>query len=237
MARVVEVSNSKEEFEIFDQLQTLEPSGVDFSHLLPAQVSSIQETSSIPVAMVLQHKSKTSLLELLESHARGMVHEVAIQTRPPTLPTHSSQPNLTNKKRKQDQNGKDIVEEGEIIPSKELEPQKRAKVVKVAQTMSSSKGVIVERGHDRRLRVQTWNPPLMLDGAPLHLNSSIRDFQKGKAGYMANAMEQPLLLLQDMANLRSLKKHKMFLTLKRDLAMVSLILYYPCFFFFFFFLY
>ena len=76
----------------------------------------------------------------------------------------------------------------------------------------------------------------MLDGALLPLDSFIRDFQKGKVGYVANALEQPLLLPQDMADLRSLKKHKMFLTLKRDLAMVSLILYYPCFFFFFFYI-
>lgn len=40
---------------------------------------------------------------------------------------------------------------------------------------------------------------------------------------MANALEQPLLLPHDMANLRSLKKHKEFLTLKRDLAMVSVL--------------
>ena len=38
---------------------------------------------------------------------------------------------------------------------------------------------------------------------------------------MANALEQPLLLPQDMADLRTLKKHEVFLTLKRDLAMVN----------------
>ena len=53
MAKVVEVSDSKEEFDIFDQLQTPKPSGIDFSDLSPAQVSSIQETPSIPNAMVL----------------------------------------------------------------------------------------------------------------------------------------------------------------------------------------
>lgn len=46
---------------------------------------------------------------------------------------------------------------------------------------------------------------------------------------MANTLEQPILLHQDMADLRTLKKHEVFLTLKRDLAMVSL-----CFFFFLF---
>ena len=63
--------------------------------------------------MVLQCKSKTSLFELFESYAGGMVPEVAIQTRPPTLlPVHSSQPDLVNKKRKQNWKDKDIVEEG-----------------------------------------------------------------------------------------------------------------------------
>ena len=38
---------------------------------------------------------------------------------------------------------------------------------------------------------------------------------------MANSLEQALLLPQDMADLRSLKKHEVFLTLKRDLAMVD----------------
>ena len=106
--------------------------------------------------MVLQRKSKTSLLELLESHVGGTVLEVAIQTRPPTpLPAHCSQPNPADNKRKRDRKGKDIVEEGDVIPSKELEPQKSAKVVKVAQTRSLSEGAIVERGHDRCPRVQT----------------------------------------------------------------------------------
>ena len=62
---------------------------------------------------------------------------------------------------------------------------------------------------------------LKLDGALLPLDSSIRDFQKGKAGYVANALEQPLLLPQDMVDLKTLKKHEIFLILKKDLAMVN----------------
>ena len=77
-AKVVEVSDSEEEFEVFDQLQAPKPSDVDFSHLPSAQVSSIQETLSVPDTMVLQRKSKISLLELFEFHAGGSVPEVAI---------------------------------------------------------------------------------------------------------------------------------------------------------------
>jgi len=58
------------------------------------------------------------------------------------------------------------------------------------------------------------------------MDSFIRDFQQGKAGYVANALEQPLLLLDDMANLQTMKKHEVFLTLKRDLALVSVFTYF-----------
>ena len=40
---------------------------------------------------------------------------------------------------------------------------------------------------------------------------------------MADVMEQALLLLRDFADLRSMRKHKVFLTLKRDPALVSLL--------------
>ena len=55
-----------------------------------------------------------------------------------------------------------------------------------------------------------------VDGAPLLEDASIRDFQRGTIGYVADAVEQSLLLPKDMADLRSMK---------RDLAMVSLFLY------------
>ena len=61
----------------------------------------------------------------------------------------------------------------------------------------------------------------MLDGSPLPANSSIRNFQQGKAGYVADVVEQALLLLDDMAHLRTIRKHEVFLSLKKDLAMVS----------------
>ena len=38
---------------------------------------------------------------------------------------------------------------------------------------------------------------------------------------MANAIEQALLLPRDMADLKSMRKHEVFLSLKRDLTLVS----------------
>lgn len=69
------------------------------------------------------------------------------------------------------------------------------------------------------IRRLSWTKPLLMD-------SSIRDFQQGKSSYMANALENPLLLPQDMVDLRTIKKHEVFLTLKRDVAMVRASTYY-----------
>ena len=122
--------------------------------------------------------------------------------------------------------GKKVSEEDEVVPSKELEPQKGAKITKGAQRKTSVEGKGAEVVAEHRPSVPTWNPPLELDGVPLPLDSSIRDFQKGKADYVANTLKQPLLLPQDMADLRTLKKHEVFLTLKRDLAMVCTLVYF-----------
>ena len=61
----------------------------------------------------------------------------------------------------------------------------------------------------------------MLNGAPLLADASIRNFQQGRVGYVADAVEQALLLPEDMDDLRSMRKHKVFLSLKRDLSLVS----------------
>ena len=72
-------------------------------------------------------------------------------------------------------------------------------------------------------------PTLVLDGAPLPMDPSFRNIQQGKASYVADAVEQALLLPEDMADLRSLRKRKVFLSLKRDLTMVNLLstLFFP----------
>ena len=51
---------------------------------------------------------------------------------------------------------------------------------------------------------------------------------------MADAVEQVLLLPKDMADLRSIRKHKVFLSLKKDLALVGFLNSLSLFLFFFF---
>ena len=74
---------------------------------------------------------------------------------------------------------------------------------------------------DVRITQRTWSPRLKVDGTPIPWNASVREFQKGRAGYIARALEQPLLLPKDMEAYRHFKKNDLFLSLKRDLAMVS----------------
>ena len=73
---------------------------------------------------------------------------------------------------------------------------------------------------------RTWSPVLEVDGAPIAMDASLRHFCGGHAGRMADALLQPLLLPQDMAAYRSFNHPDLFLSLKRDLAMVSNFVYF-----------
>lgn len=71
--------------------------------------------------MVLQCKPKASLLELFKSHAGGSAPDVAVQTQAPTPPSdHTSSPPFrqVDKKRKRNNKGKNVFEQGKIVPIK-----------------------------------------------------------------------------------------------------------------------
>ena len=125
MVKIIKVTDSEEEFEVFDQLDLTESPSTTSRFLPSAQISADQETADIPKAMVLQRRKDTNLLKLLESHAGGSTPEVAIQPRPPTpLPTHTFPSEQPEKKRKRDRKGKEITEEGEVVPSKDYQENK-----------------------------------------------------------------------------------------------------------------
>jgi len=60
-----------------------------------------------------------------------------------------------------------------------------------------------------------------VDGTPIPWNASVREFQRGRAGYIVEALEQPLLLPKDMEAYRRFTQNDLILSLKRDLAMVN----------------
>ena len=60
-----------------------------------------------------------------------------------------------------------------------------------------------------------------MDGAAIPYDVSIWDTSRGHANYLAQALQQPLLLPRDMESIRRTKQLDLFMSLKRDLAMVN----------------
>ena len=72
-----------------------------------------------------------------------------------------------------------------------------------------------------RRRQRTWAPMIEMDGAPIPYDSKIKESSQGHSMYLVQALEQPLLLPKDMDALRQKRQPDLFISLKRDLAMVS----------------
>ena len=72
-----------------------------------------------------------------------------------------------------------------------------------------------------RSPTRTWSPKLEVDDVPIAYDATFRHYREGHAGLVAEALEQPLLLPKDMEAYRNFNHPELFLSLKRDLAMVS----------------
>ena len=72
-----------------------------------------------------------------------------------------------------------------------------------------------------RCPTRTWSPKLEVDGVPIAWDASLRHYRRAHVGHVVEALEQPLLLPKDMEAYRNFNHPKLFLSLKRDLAMVS----------------
>ena len=133
---------------------------------------------------------KKGLHELLK--ARGSVPKDASGPQPP-LPLPPFPPPPVNpfaptnlKKRKKE---KEVAEEGELVPQKERVPLKQQKMAKGTGRVS-----LVESKEDRSaaevyLQNPVWEPWLELNGVVIPWNSTIREFQRGNAHYLAEALK------------------------------------------------
>ena len=72
-----------------------------------------------------------------------------------------------------------------------------------------------------RRPTRIWSPKLEVDGVPIAWDASLRHYRGGHVGHVVEALEQPLLLPKDMEAYRNFNHSELFLSLKRDLAMVS----------------
>ena len=74
-----------------------------------------------------------------------------------------------------------------------------------------------------------WSPKLELDGVPIVWDTSIRNYQGGQAGHVAEALEQ--LLPRDMEAYKRFSQQELFLSLKREMAMVSNLIHFSTYIF------
>ena len=100
---IVKVSNSEDDFEIFNQPLFPETPSGDLGHPPPTQASQAQGNSPLLEDMGIQRKPKAGLLAVMESQVGDKVLEKATQAKlPPPSPTQPLRANLANHKRERD---------------------------------------------------------------------------------------------------------------------------------------
>ena len=175
-------------------------------------------------------KSSQSLRELMRGRNKVSTPQEANKSKPPVNPPPPPlqlpvdlelKPNPELRRKRQHE----IPDEGEIGPSKGNKQQK------VAQDQRSKRSSSVESQEgpfvaDVRCTPRIWSLKLELDGVPIAWDTSIRNYQGGQVGHIAKALEQPILLLRDMEAYRHFSQQEVFLSLKRDLAMVSNLIHF-----------
>ncbi|XP_065632211.1 uncharacterized protein LOC112009726 [Quercus suber] len=155
-----------------------------------------------------------------KAESKGMgTSRPAVNLPPPLPPPQVSDPALKpipdlKKKRPIEPEEREVV-----VPPK-------AKQQKVGKDHRNKRASSVENREeppvaDVRRGQRTWSPRLELDGVPFSWETSIRNYDGGRAGLIAEALEQPLLLPRDMESYRRFNQYDLFMSLKRDLAMIT----------------
>ena len=200
-------------------------SGIHSSRFIVVRITSSLEEEEEEEEMPLERKKGSSLCELLARRSKGSVSKDALGFQLPPPPLSHPPPLLSTfvpanlKKRKKNE---EVVEEGELVPYNEGVPLKVPKIANGKGKAFSADSKEAEHVAEVCPQNPTWNPRLELDEATIPWNSTIMEFQRGNAHYLANTLEQPFLLSKDMAALKNLKQQDLFFSLKRDLALISL---------------
>ena len=195
-----------------------ETESVDISSIHPRQLIITQiDSESEEEEDQMDQKKRPGLRGLLARNKGGSSKEVP-KTQPPEIPVPPPptdpgllpMPNL--KKRRPDQGS----EEGELAPRKENKQEKTTKDPrdKRGSSVDSRDEVKVHQPQ------QFWASRLEMDGAVIPYDASIWDTQRGHANYLAQALQQPLLLPREMESISRMKQPDLFMSLKKDLAMV-----------------
>ena len=110
-------------------------------------------------------------------------------------------------------------EEGEVVPrpgkhQRTTREQKNKRAPSVESRDEENRAEV-------RVNLRTWSPKLEVDRVAIPYTASVREYNRGRVGYIVEALEQPVLLPRDMEAYRRFSQPELFLSLNRDLAMVS----------------
>ena len=197
-----------------------------------APIVTYVEDSSDNEAEEMTPKPSPSLRELMKARNKAPSPQEANKSKPPVNPPPPPPPQLPAElelkpnpelRRKRHQ---EVPEEGKVGPQKGKKQQRQP------QDQRSKRSNAVDSREDPpvaqvRRPSRIWSPKLEVDSVPIAWDSSIRHYHGGHAGYVVEALEQPLLLPKDMKSYRNFSQQELFLSLKRDLAMVSGLIYCP----------
>lgn len=158
---------------------------------------------------IMDLKKGSSLNGLLANRNKGMPSKQASKSQvppnlpPPPRPTDLCLEGLPDLKKKR---SFPELEKGEVGLQKGIKQQK---VAKDPQDKRSNSVDSREEQPLAKVRIpqQVRSPRLKVEGAPISWNASIREYQRGHSQYVAEALEQPLLLPKDMDAVRKLKQH------------------------------
>ena len=167
-----------------------------------------------------------SLRELMKSRNKAPSPQDKNKSKPPVNPPPPPPPQLPadlglkpnpNLRRKRHI---EAPKKGEMVPSK------GSKQPRQSQDQRSRRSNSVDSQDEPpvaqvRRPTRTWSPKLEVDGVPIAYDASLRHYRKGHTDHEAEPLEQPLLLPKDMEAYRNFNHPKLFLSLKRDLAMVG----------------
>ena len=144
---------------------------------------------------------------------------------PPQIPADLGlKPNPDLRKKRQIE----TIEEGDLGPSKGSKQPRQSQDHRNRRSTSVDSREEPPVAQVRR-PTHTWSLVLEIDGMPIAYDATLRHYRRGHAGLVAEALEQPLLLPQDMEAYRTFNHPELFLSLKRDLAIVSDSIHYSSF--------
>ena len=172
-------------------------------------------------------KTGPSLRELMKGRNKTPSPQEKSKSKPPVNPPPPQLPTDLGLKPNPDLRRKrhtEAPEEGEMGPSK------GSKQPRQSQDQRSRRSNSVDSQEELLVAqvccpTRTWSPKLEVDSVPIAWDASLRHYRGGHAGHVAEALEQPLILPKDMKAYRNFNHPELFLSLKRDLAMVSYLIH------------